>query len=238
MSDIKSALLQLDPTKDEQWTSDGQPRLDALKALTGDASLTREKVEADSPGFTRDVAAGKVPTAPASVAPDASKPWAPSAAPVASPQAEQPKTPATVAPVPPPAPKAAAAPLVMTQEQKLAAIDAAQDAFDAAEAQLEEIDSYLKQGNDARVIAAKKLDDALKVLEAIKPKETHTDAVQEYLASQRHILEGRGQQIAAATKFQKENGIKLTDLLPKMAPIDQAMARRNTRGSGRPFAKK
>ena len=44
----------------------------------------------------------------------------------------------------------------------------------------------------------------------------------------------RGDQIARVKAFEKENGFKLADLAPKRAPIDIAMARKNTRGAQRP----
>lgn len=232
--DIKSALGQLDTSKDEQWTSDGLPRLDALKALTGDASLTREKVEAEAPGFTRTGTAPAAPVAPAAGA----QPWAPSVAQGAATTAAAPAAATTVAPVAPKAPAAAPIPVVLTADQKQAELDAAQDAYDAAEGNLSEIDKYLNEGKAARVKAEAARDAALKKLEALLPKETQTDAVMGYLESQRKLREQRGAQLTAVAQFQKEHGIKLADIIPKRAPLDVAMARRNTRGTGRTYGPK
>jgi len=50
---IKAALLQLSVENDNHWTTDGLPRIETLKFLTGDQSLTREAVSAALPGFNR-----------------------------------------------------------------------------------------------------------------------------------------------------------------------------------------
>lgn len=50
---ILAALKQLDPTNDNQWTAEGLPRLDSVKFLSGEDSVTREQVTAASPNFNR-----------------------------------------------------------------------------------------------------------------------------------------------------------------------------------------
>lgn len=50
---IQAALVLLVPTDDDHWTEDGLPRMDAMKSLTGDGSLTRKAVTDAWPGFTR-----------------------------------------------------------------------------------------------------------------------------------------------------------------------------------------
>lgn len=82
-SSIADALAQLDPKNDNHWTASGEPRIDTVKALTGDQTVTRAMVEAANPGFNREKAGGEnrpgsgTPAAPA--APQA--PPAPPAAP-------------------------------------------------------------------------------------------------------------------------------------------------------------
>lgn len=49
---ILAALKKLDPKNDNQWTSDGLPKLESLKFHVGD-SVTREQVNAVAPSFTR-----------------------------------------------------------------------------------------------------------------------------------------------------------------------------------------
>lgn len=53
------ALLKLDVKNDNHWTSDGQPRLETLRMLAGNASLSRADVEAADPEFTRQKAMAK-----------------------------------------------------------------------------------------------------------------------------------------------------------------------------------
>lgn len=56
---IRNALGQLDPKNDAHWTAAGEPRIDTLKSLTGDATITRPMVEAARPGFNREAAGGE-----------------------------------------------------------------------------------------------------------------------------------------------------------------------------------
>lgn len=55
MSDNKilDAVRQLDPTNDNHWTTDGLPRLETVRMLAGDASISRDAVEAAAPGFNK-----------------------------------------------------------------------------------------------------------------------------------------------------------------------------------------
>ena len=57
MSKITEALAKLDPTNDNHWTSDGLPRIDTVKMLAADQTLTRESITAEFPEFTRSSAA-------------------------------------------------------------------------------------------------------------------------------------------------------------------------------------
>lgn len=55
-SALKTALLSLSVENDNHWTKAGLPRLETLKFLTGDPSLTQEIVSAEIPGFNREAA--------------------------------------------------------------------------------------------------------------------------------------------------------------------------------------
>jgi hypothetical protein len=50
---ILAALAKLDRTNDNHWTQDHKPRIEAVRFLAGDQSVTREDIEAASPGFSR-----------------------------------------------------------------------------------------------------------------------------------------------------------------------------------------
>jgi hypothetical protein len=56
---IQAALKQLDPKDDNQWTADGLPRIDAVRTLVGDQTISREDVNAAALGFNREAAGGE-----------------------------------------------------------------------------------------------------------------------------------------------------------------------------------
>src|SRR5215469_13630239 len=49
-----SVLRDLDPADDNQWTPDGEPRLDLVKERTGNNFLTREVIAKAAPDFNRE----------------------------------------------------------------------------------------------------------------------------------------------------------------------------------------
>ena len=54
LASIAAAVLELNPDRDEHWTADGKPAMDAVETLIGDASITREDVEEASPEASRE----------------------------------------------------------------------------------------------------------------------------------------------------------------------------------------
>lgn len=210
---ILSALKSLDHTKDEHWTADGQPRLDVIKTAAGDLTVTREAVVAAAPAFNRAAAAaGTVPAAPAAkVAPVAN------AAPPAPP-------PPVIAPPPVPAPA----------KGDPEAIAKAEEALSDAQEGLAQMDKWIASAQEERKVRVAKVDAAQQALDAVQLVQTNGDAIQAYLLQQRNNLAKRGEQIAAATAFQKEHGFKLADLIPKRAKIDQVMVRPSGYGNRRP----
>lgn len=57
MSDkILEALAKLDPGNDNHWTAEGAPRIETLRLLAGDASITRDQVTAADQSFNREAA--------------------------------------------------------------------------------------------------------------------------------------------------------------------------------------
>lgn len=57
MQNIIDALKKLDVSNDNHWTVDGQPRLDTVKMLAADPSVTRDTINAIAPDFNRETAA-------------------------------------------------------------------------------------------------------------------------------------------------------------------------------------
>lgn len=63
--DINEALASLDPANDDQWTADGLPKVDVIRAATNDYALTRADITNAAPQFTRETAVDKdVPDEP------------------------------------------------------------------------------------------------------------------------------------------------------------------------------
>jgi hypothetical protein len=53
MNAIREALSKLDILNDNHWTADGLPRLEPVRMLVGNQSLSREEVTKAAPGFSR-----------------------------------------------------------------------------------------------------------------------------------------------------------------------------------------
>jgi catechol-2,3-dioxygenase len=106
-----------------------------------------------------------------------------------------------------------------------------------AEAAVTEVATYIEASQKELATRQAVRDAAQAVLDKLQPLQTNGELIQAYLASQRETLRLRGEQIARVTAFQKENGFKLADLMPKRAPLDSAMARKTQRGTQRPGSK-
>ena len=222
---ITDALSKLDPANDNHWTQDGLPRLDTIKILAGDPSLTREAVTAAAPDFTRLTAqaaagaaqagAGTTPAAPA----DGGQQGAAQAAPPADP------------PVPP-------APPVTEPEVTLTAPPAAEESSesDILKKQLEEAQLNLSDRADALRAAQQALKDAQDEVSVIEEKllkisKTSENPSTEYLKRQQKVLAERG----ARKALIKDSGLDLKQLAKDLkSPLESAMERKNSRGGQRP----
>lgn len=246
MADLKDTLLKLDVSNDNHWTADGQARIDTVRILAGDPSITREMVDAAAPGFNKATAvgyalAGAAVTAPvAGSAPaTAAEPQGgePNAAPLANgaqnaPQAETPQ------------PDESGGGDDESRQAEQSEVedfgpDAVRDEVETLEAELEEIQSAMSDRR-RQIDALKQEVDAMAIREAdlhaaIEAKtdrrSDNVGAIQAYLASQRKILEQRG----ARKTMIRESGLDLKALAAGLrAPIDSAMARKTGRGGKRP----
>jgi hypothetical protein len=223
---IKGALGKLDVTNDNHWTADGLPRLDTVKLLAGDQSITREALAMAAPGFTRASAYA------AQSAPAATPEPEPIAAPVAAAAAPATETGDN-------APDDAALPSnVLDNEGKAGEplyVFTEHTELEDAQNKLNEL-RKTKAEADAAFAAQSAVVDALivKLEKSGEAKASTPLAIQQYLASRREELQKRGDQIARVKAFERENGFKLADLAPKRAPIDTAMSRKNSRGAQRP----
>ncbi|ARB11076.1 hypothetical protein JG012_00008 [Pseudomonas phage JG012] len=230
---IVEALLKLDVKNDNHWTADGLPRLDTVKMLASDQTLTRDSVAAAAPGFSRTTATGYTAPSAEQQAPQAQgqegsgeQQSAAPAAPQTAPQASQ----------------------ATESDQRADDLDAGQAeqpslegsagvatddiaALEAALAEQEELVSKIRAHKvevDKAFEEARAKEDELRVkLEEARPQRSTGNDIQDYLAAQRKNLEAR----AARQQMIRESGINLKELASNLkAPIDAVRARRNTRG--------
>ena len=224
---ITDALSKLDPQNDNHWTQDGLPRLDTIKILAGNPSLTREQVTAAAPDFNRGSAqaaagaqqggAGTTPAAPTEPGPQGGAQAAPSANETPHPA--------------PPAQRESDLPNLNPPPLAEQAGDASDLTARIAEAKLQ-----LSDAQDRLHLAKQELSDAQNKVAHLEAqiKETAVGAanpITEYLKSQQRVLEERG----AKRQLIRESGLNLKQLAKELkSPLDSAMERRNGRGGGRP----
>jgi hypothetical protein len=209
-ANILHALGQLDPANENHWTADGAARLETVKLLAKDPTVTRERIAAVAPGFSRHQVL--LPAQQASQNASA--------------------VPPAVQPQPASLPAAVEAPTVVPQPQEAPALPTF-PRFQGTP--LQEAQHYLQEVREAKSRIDAELAVALKAVDVLIDAETKAtpaqgfaNTVQEYLASQALIRERRAAQIAAL------KGVNLKDILPTRSKIDEAMKRRADPYSKRP----
>jgi len=231
---IADTLTKLDPNNDNHWTQDGLPRLDTIKILASDPTLTRDQVTAAAPDFNRTAAlaaAGGPPAAPATT-PAAPAPVAPPAPIAAAPAAED---------APPPAPVAAEddAQGAGAEEFPQLTQDPIAEAATDAETYRAQLDEAMLNLNDAMAeqqAAAERVHNAQNEVGRLEGllenlSKTTENPIMAYLAQQQKNLEDRADRMKAI----KDSGLDLSGLQRSLkAPIDAAMARKTGRGGARP----
>lgn len=234
---ILEALLKLDVQNNNHWTADGLPRLDTVKMLASDQTLTREQVAVAAPGFSRTTATGYTAPSAEQQAPQTQGPQGSTEQQSTAPAAQQtaPSTEQGTSSLDKPDDLDAG----QAQQPTMEAVGTgATDEVAALQAELaeqEELVSEIRRHKvkvDAEFDKARKREDELRMkLESLRPNDNTTDAIQGYLASQRKALEQR----AARQQLIKDSGISLKELASGLrSPIDSAMARRTGRGNQRP----
>lgn len=243
---IKNALSSLDVGNDNHWTGDGLPRLDTVKMLSGDQSVTRDAVTQAAPGFTRTTAA-VAPAATPAVTPSPVAETAP-AAPTAAATPEAPVAPVVqVAPVttvspgglPPPESTStpASSPSFYATQPRVDMSEALMSKGDElilVEAQLTDLNRDLASLNKQKQELITRSDSLRLEIEKLTPRDDHQQAIVAYQTSQLAILQRRGQQQANLRKLESELGIRIADILPRKSPIDAAMSRKTGYGGQRP----
>lgn len=213
---IFAALQKLDVNNDSHWTQDGMPRLETVRLFAANQALTRDDITKSAPDFTRLVAYNTQQAsqaAPATVT---------AAVPQTQPSAQD--TQAVGQSAVDPVPSAAAEFCDMTNVEQLAAV----------EEELAQLDKYMETAKKHRTKLQLRKDDLVSAIDKETPRHSNQHDIQAYLRSQNKLLEQRAAQIANVKKVEGELGARLSDLVPKRAPIDAAMSRRSGYGRKRP----
>lgn len=208
---IKKALSELDVNNQNHWTADGQPRIETVRMLAQDGTLSRDDIIAVAPEFNRTNAVLESATAAAAPVPQVTPT-------VAS------ETPLAAAPAPVAAP--VAAPVVQQGNpvvQDPSGTSNEDDGQDEPETELQHFQNRLEHLTRIRADLDSEIDktvkhvDALLSIEAEKPK---TDAMAMY---KRH----REAEVEQQIEFQKTFGDRLKALgnIPgSKSPLDKSMA--------------
>jgi hypothetical protein len=234
---ILAALRQLDPANDNHWTAEGQPRIDTVKFMTGDSTLTREAITTALPGFVRARAAEMLPPEAAAPAPSApAAPPAPTPAPSPAPEpAQAPQEPAK-------APEQAVTGEAHGSQEDTSVGNAeklaVQESFEALfgppqnlqEAQ-RRLDALLAEQADlAREVAEAQatVDRFIEAESKAVGGNSFPAALSGYLEGQQAIRDMR------AARLEAMKGVRLSEFLPSKAKIDEAFQVRRGRGNKRP----
>lgn len=220
MSKILAALQQLDPKNDNHWTTDGMPRLETVRLMSGDSQLSRDAVSAASPGFTR----AKAPLQAASpMAGDQATAERAIAAPAAVVPATQPETQDGT--------------LGMghggddgIDDEAEQAVAQAEDPITAAKARVEVASAAQAKANQEYSQAIAELDALLDAATRAGAQETLAQQVGSYHQRQLAALQQRGEQ----QRRLRDANVDLKALLPQRSQLDSALSRKTARGGQRP----
>jgi hypothetical protein len=225
-----AALQQLDPKNDAHWTSDGLPRLETVRLFAGDASLTREALAQVAPGFTR---ARPTLQTSAGAADSGQGVQGTSDPAIAAPAAAQPGAIGEGSDV---AAVQGAGTGDKPDDEAEPGISPAQAAIQAARARVDEASAAKAKADQEHSQAVATLDAALDAAVRAGAQETLADQVGSYHKRQLEALQQRAnlrQQLRTA-------GVDLKELarMSKASALDQAFARKNSRGTARPTPRK
>ena len=210
---LTAALTKLDPENDEHWTAEGLPLVSVVQEFASDDSVTRQTITAIAPSYTREA-------------------WRKQRAELADDQAKAPEPDPVVA-----------APVVDKTEESPATTNTGEEDFQDTNARLaaeydgvaracmEDVRELEQLIEDSKIQIQQKLgehDQAVRRREQIKPSPTEAEARREYIDRQNQIRAER-----VARRNSALEGLSPGDLR-KGSPLDEAHARRNSRGNKRP----
>lgn len=209
--DLKQALLSMDTLDDSLWTNDGFPKIDVLREMTGDKSITRQHVINIAPKYSRgNISIGEGHAQGEEVR-----------------QEEEVNVHGVVSRY------LAGEPLM---PEKFALL-----LREASDEELEDLDKILEEQMDQADKTRQAAEDLYKIVRvsssmtkvAIRQRIPDVDnqtAIREYIEAQNRA---RASRFAAAQEIKELVGRDISKLDPR-SPIDRAMARKTAHGANRP----
>ena len=224
---IIKALRELDVNNDNHWTDAGLPRIETVRMLAGNGSLSRDEVTAAFPGFTRQNPNLENVATSAQTAPQVPTPPPAPVTPAAAPAAHLPaaENAAAQAPAAAPTTQGTVSQQLMSGEEMDSLTQTAETEEKSELGLMQDRLSWLEGERNQISVEIDNLRseiDKLLTQEAEKPTE---DPMTAWRKSLQDDIENR-------IAFQNEFGTKLKALgnLPRLkAPIDSAMAAQNER---------
>lgn len=214
---IFEALKKLDTENANHWTATGEPRLDTVRMLASDHSITRESLNQVAGDFNRENA----------------KEWEPKESSVESSEAEEVEVEAPQKTV------VSEKKSETKDENNSNTAESEIDINSALEQQTKIVDELraVKNKVDSQYAEAVRIQDQLIEQVTIgrgKVKDGTSSAIKDYHNSQLKLLQDR----AERKKLLSESGIDLSELSRNLkSPLDSAMSRKNSRGQQRPGPK-
>lgn len=208
---IAQALAQIDPNNDAFWGTNGQVKLDVVRRLAQDGSISRDQITIADPVFNRTVARGR-----ADIAAGATQ----------APQTASPTAAAVVQAATPPVVAVTAAlkvePATSSLEESEIETNPDEDQFTDARAQLKieqkKLEALQKTEHEAKkaVLQQQKVVDEI-VVAAEKLQPQHPVVVKDYHKSQQTLLAQRANRMQVI----RESGVDIKSLVKGLkAPID------------------
>lgn len=224
MNTVIESLKQLDVNNDNHWTADGLPRLDTVRMIASDASLTRETLDTIAPGFNR---------ANAQTWEEPVEQGTPKSVQDTPQEQTQPET--TDQQTSTQDAQADSATTESSSTEQPAETEAQQasevEAYETALKHLQECETKTAEALQVQADANAKVAEALqaediarKRVDSLAPEEKNEDVVQRYLRNQVKALE---EQAELAAKI-AESGINLDALRQQLqlSPLDSALSQR------------
>lgn len=210
-NDVVKALLSLDPKDDTHWTDDGLPSAQAVSKLAGRTVKRNEITDAD-PKFTRELASGVKPVEQPKLAEEA------------APKIEG----ATVKPQEPePVNQGESAEVRVGLEGQIAELEAKLITKQAVVA------DHKRQMDEAQReadIVNAQLSELVVKRDAMPGHHANQKGILDYIAKQNELRLEKHKHTMAL----RAAGFTAKDFLGAKSPLDNAMARKNTRGTQRP----